>query len=63
MAARIGIYTLRIMGPNPELDETGEEFARRYQAVMDEISPVISQAEQEISEQLPEGYYAKIEDA
>lgn len=63
MASRVAVYTLRIMGPEMELDESGEEFDRRNQQVVDEISPAISHAENVISDLLPEGYYAKIEDA
>lgn len=63
MATRIGVYTLRIMGPNIGDDESHEEFDRRNQAVIEEISTPISWAEETLSTLLPEGYYAKIEDA
>jgi hypothetical protein len=63
MATRIGVYTLRIMGPEAGEDETSEEFDRRNQAVIDEISGAIDVAEGELSDMLPDGYYAKIEDA
>lgn len=61
MASRVAVYTLRIMGPSSTYDS--EETDRRNQEVVDALGSVLSQAEHEISDQLPEGYYAKIEDA
>lgn len=69
---RVAVYTLRIMGPDFEQPEWAdatdlrvatEQFDARNQEVVDEISPTISAAERAISDMLPEGYYAKIEDA
>jgi hypothetical protein len=63
MAERVALYALRIMGPHIGDDQTSEEYDRQNQAVVDEIGARLNTAEQLINESLPEGYYAKIEDA
>lgn len=63
MATRVGVYTLRIMGPDIGEDESHKEFDRRNQKVISEIGAAISDAESALNWQLPDGYYAKIEDA
>lgn len=63
MARRVATYILRVMGPDVEPGgETWDEFDERTR-VVGEVAPVISEAEETISNALPEGYYAKIEDA
>lgn len=70
--ARVAVYTLRIMGPDfdrPEwadatdLRTATEEFDARNQAVVDDLPRALSEAEHAINLALPEGYYAKIDDA
>jgi hypothetical protein len=66
MSARVAIYTLRIMGPDfSEEDGWVEEQidAQNQRAVDIANAGPISAAEDLISSALPDGYYAKIEDA
>jgi len=53
MATTIGSYRLRIMA------EDSDE--RVNIKVLDDIVPVLSNVEEDISDSLPEGYYCKIE--
>lgn len=57
--ARIGIKTIRIMGP-ARLNETTTEFDARNQAAYDGID--WSQVEDTVNDTLPEGYYCKADD-
>jgi hypothetical protein len=77
MASRVAVYTLRIMGPDfGSTDETRlgdaaiaeqraqhEAFDARNQEVVDNLGIGLSNAEAALNDFLPEGYYAKIEDA
>jgi hypothetical protein len=61
MASRVAVYTLRIMGPDSTYES--EETERRNQEVKEALPGQLSDAEALLNELLPEGYYAKIEDA
>lgn len=62
MASKIGIYTLRIMSPDPP---TGDIVVGNWddvnQAVIDNIGHVLVKAENVINDYLPEGFYCKID--
>ena len=54
--ARVHIMTLRVMGPD---DATDEQNA----AVVEGLSSAYDDAVQMINDEIPEGYYCKIEEA
>lgn len=61
MAARVAVYTLRIMGPDLEERDVPEAYDRRNQTVVNTLPGILTLAEDTINDGLPEGYYAKID--
>lgn len=59
--ARIGVYTIRIMGSDIKENEDPQDFDERNQKVINEIGTALTDAENTVNEWLPEGYYCKIE--
>lgn len=68
---RIGSYHLRIIGPDVDTYDGGpnnmmyimhESFDKKNQEVIDGIGSVLSQAQELVSNSLPEGFYCKIEE-
>lgn len=57
MSVVVAIYTLRIMADESKTDDENQAVADG-----DELGGVLSDTEDRISDVLPEGYYAKIED-
>jgi hypothetical protein len=53
---RIGTYTLRIMADIEKSDAENEEVSK-------DLGSLLNDAENWIDEELPEGYYCKIDDA
>lgn len=73
MTKHIGIYTLRIMGPDAPSEDTTPydwetsnkkliEWDETNQKIIDDIGSTLSDAEQLVNDQLPEGYYCKIDE-
>jgi hypothetical protein len=52
---RVGIWTLRLMGPDHATDEENQE-------AVDDVVERLSDVEQMLSDLVAEGYYIKIED-
>lgn len=55
MSERVKVYWIRIMGPDERTPEDEE-------GALEAVSGAISEAEENISDLLPEGYYAKIDE-
>lgn len=68
-SARIGNYSIRIMGPNwaqyavegGNNSDAFREFDKTNQEVIDGISNALCGAEDVINDALPDGFYCKIE--
>jgi hypothetical protein len=65
MATRIGIYTLRIMAPDPPTDKALwlASWDRSNKEVINNIGTALTEAENTVNQHLPQGYYCKVEDA
>lgn len=68
---RIAIFTVRIMGPNwayysgegKNNADAFKAFDKANQRVVDSLGSTLTEVEEKISEILPEGFYAKIDEA
>ncbi|HEY7417476.1 MAG TPA: hypothetical protein VH593_20000 [Ktedonobacteraceae bacterium] len=65
MTVRIGVYTLRIMRTigDSNVTDDAEKWDDENQEVIDNIAPILTEAEMLVSNALPDGYYCKITDA
>lgn len=63
MTTRIGVMTVRLMGPPIGESETPEQFDVRNQDTVDRWTAVLNEAVSEVSDVLPEGFYCKVDEA
>jgi hypothetical protein len=63
MASRVAVYTLRIMGPELKHAQSIKAFDERNQEVVDNLAAGLEHAIDALNDYLPEGYYAKVDDA
>ena len=59
MAARISIITIRVMGPDLDTYESGEDFDEANEDALSNID--WATIEDEINENLPRGFYCETE--
>lgn len=61
MATRLAVHTIRVMGPDHPEDDSVREWDEQNRAVLDQLNTELNEVEAQLSTNLPEGFYVKIE--